>query len=1245
MSTNLDSQEMGKPCSTLRGVWRPLSVWSTCAATACLALAVTFVVAGPAFADQTDKKPGVKRVRPKSVDRERAKRIGAPSDAKKGQQDTVAVDPNNPHPIITCDKPSHDFGTIWIGPTLQHSFTIKNVGNAPLNITKVRPSCGCTIAGKYPSKIAPGESGVFPFALNSTKLRNKFDKAIAIKTDDPKTPSFRVRLQGNVKRYIEVVPPSAHFGKLSGEEEVSRVLKLTNNTEEPLELSLKKRPKDNFEVELKETVPGKEYDLSVTAKPPFKSGVFRQKVAFNTNLKGYKTLNIDIRGSVPQRLEVYPTVLNVLSKSAGTPESKRLVPRIVRMSNYGKKPVKLLEATVNDPTVTTTITEQRAGKAYMVKVEFPPEYMPPAQGHRLTLKTDDELRPQITVPIRALASKDKSKRAQAKRKRPAEEMLGRKVPSFSTQTIEEKPFSTEDLAGKVTVLDFFAVNCGFCKKQIPRLETIRKEYQDKGVRFVAVSQTMRNKKYSEDEVTDTINGLGFRGELVTDSDNVVGRLFKATSFPTMVVLGKSGTVDAVNIGNMGDLETRLRGQLDALIAGKRVPKVETSAKAERPKRRRPGELIGKPSPSFALMTLDGKPVDTASLSRHSATVLNFVATNCGYCKKQVPRLEKLRAQYADKGVRFVTVVESMRKKATVAEVIGKMQSLGWQAEVAHDPDNKVGPLFNATGFPTMIVLGKSGKVEAANVGNMGNLEERVTAQLDAIIAGKPVPTIAPRIAAKTPDKKTPEKKPPADDGPKPAPAFSITTVDGKTVSNAELAHYGATVLNISAPNCGYCKKQIPRVEKIRQQYADKGVRFVNIVGKMRKDYTTDEVIDLMKTLGSHLETAHDDGNTFGRAFKARSFPTMIVLGKTGNIEAMNVGNLADLEKRAIAQLDAILAGKPIPKFATKTKPKRKRPNDLVGKPVPQFALETLDGKPLTQALLSESPATVLNFVATNCGYCSKQIPRLETMRAKYADKGVRFVTVFESMRKKATLDEIMAKTKTLGWQGEVAHDPDNKIGPLFNASGFPTMVVLGKNGRIEAANVGNIGDLETRVTGQLDAILAGKPVPKIAAASPKSQKRKRPAEELLGKPAPAFTATTLDGKTLSNADLKSHPAFVLNFVAPNCGYCKRQITGVEKVRQEYEAKGVRFVNVVQKMRKDYTTEEIVDVFKGAGSHLELATSDFEAKDIGRSFKATGFPTLVVLGPDGKVANVTVGAKKDLETTLRAQLEKMVKSYP
>jgi thiol-disulfide isomerase/thioredoxin len=58
------------------------------------------------------------------------------------------------------------------------------------------------------------------------------------------------------------------------------------------------------------------------------------------------------------------------------------------------------------------------------------------------------------------------------------------------------------------------------------------------------------------------------------------------------------------------------------------------------------------------------------------TILDFFAVNCGYCKKQIPRLETVRRQYAGKPVRFITVAETMRKRPTDAEVKAKIDEIG-----------------------------------------------------------------------------------------------------------------------------------------------------------------------------------------------------------------------------------------------------------------------------------------------------------------------------------------------------------------------------------------------------------------------------------------------------------------------------------------------------------------------------------------------------------------------------------------
>lgn len=844
-----------------------------------------------------------------------------------------AAEVKGPHPIAKPDETTHDFGSVWVGPPLKHAFKIKNEGDAPLEISKVKPSCGCTVAGDYPKKLDPGQEGEFPFSMMSTKLRGPFDKGITISTNDPTTPELRLKLKGDVKRYVEIVPASANFGKITGQEPQERVVNITNNTDNPLQLTLVPPADSKFKYDLVEKTQGKQFDLHVTAAPPFEEGTLKGTVTLNTNVEAQKDLQVEVMAVVPARLEVQPAVVTLTGPRAeGTPSADGLS-RVIKFTNYGNTPTKVLEATVDDPTVTVSVTERKAGEAYTIQVQMPPGYAPPPEGRTITLKTDDAKKPIITVPIQAPPVVPTI--TERKQLKPAEPLVGQPAPVFSLQTLEGKPLNNETLTNKVTVLDFFAPNCGVCKQQIPRLETVRAKYADKGVRFVNVSEKMGAKDYSQDEVVEVIKGLGFKGELALDPANAVGPLFKANSYPTMIVVGKSGKVEAVNNGNIIDLETRVAGQIDALLAGKPVPadppttqvpptdatKGATKDKGtEAPKRARPEDLVGQAAPSFALTTLEGKPVSNAELAKGPATVLNFFAPNCPHCKHQIPRLETVRKTYVSKGVRFVNVAESMGKPFTEEDTVKILKDLGAELEVARDPENKFGPLFNATGFPTMVVVGKSGKVEAVNVGNIPDLEMRLQGQLDALIAGKPIPQVAAAAPAKPalPSQPTAPAEPPQPPQRpamqlvgQPAPAFSIDTLEGKKVSSDDFKNHPATVLNFVAPNCPHCKKQLPNVESIRAEYEAKGVRFVNLAQKMgAKEFTTEEIVDVFKGVGSRLELVKDTDNQIGQMFKAVSFPTMVVVNKNGKIEHVNIGDQADLDKSLKGQLDGLIAGKP-----------------------------------------------------------------------------------------------------------------------------------------------------------------------------------------------------------------------------------------------------------------------------------------------------------------------------------------------
>lgn len=167
---------------------------------------------------------------------------------------------------------------------------------------------------------------------------------------------------------------------------------------------------------------------------------------------------------------------------------------------------------------------------------------------------------------------------------------------------------------------------------------------------------------------------------------------------------------------------------------------------------------------------------------------------------------------------------------------------------------------------------------------------------------------------------------------------------------------------------------------------------------------------------------------------------------------------------------------------------------------------------------------------------------------------------------------------------------------------------------------------------------------KAAAASKRAgAPGKQKATDMVGKIPAEFSLTTLEGKTVGTSDFASHKATVLNFVAADCPYCLKQIPLVERVRAEYEPKGVRFVNVVLTLMKDFAAQEAADVFAQFGSRIEIAKG--ENKRVGNLFNVSGYPTLSILDSSGMVKHVSVGARGDLMTLLRGQLDALLLGIP
>ncbi len=483
-------------------------------------------------------------------------------------------------PMIRVDSDTRDFGKTGFGPALEHVFTITNAGNAVLEIKEVKPACGCTVAGNYPPRIEPGASAKFPFTLATIALHGRYEKSISIFSNDPVTPELRLKLRGEVIRPIEVVPMVAYFGTIIPDAPPpTRMVTITNRTGSPLQLSLVPVPPESkVQFELMEKSPGQIFELRAIARPPFVPGDLQGVAVLKTNVESQRTVEVRATGRVPDRLDVEPQAISIYAPPGTAPAVQRPPMQIVRFTNYGKTPVRLVAATTDDPALTTTVVEYVPGKSYGVHVQWPSGYETPAEGRTIVLKTDDAERPFLRVPVRSyrpLTNRPTTTRAASApatpRVRPAELTVGKPAPTFSFKTIEGKSVSNADLIGPAaTVLNFTAPNCPHCRKQIPQIEQFRAEYEPKGIRFVDISGVM-GKAFSAEQVVEVMKSLGSHMELALDPDSKIGLLFKATSFPTLLIVSPKGRIEQALIGDRPEVVGKLRGQLETLLKQKPTP--------------------------------------------------------------------------------------------------------------------------------------------------------------------------------------------------------------------------------------------------------------------------------------------------------------------------------------------------------------------------------------------------------------------------------------------------------------------------------------------------------------------------------------------------------------------------------------------------------------------------------------------------------------------------------------------------
>jgi hypothetical protein len=391
-----------------------------------LLLVVTLVFSGSAAVAQpsgpTQDKPAAVEVRPAGASAQSQSNVppvaGRPAEAPRGPQPPSAVAPGQPLvadkkaigvpeptvvlkpgevPAVKFDQPNYDFGRIPAGTSVNHSFWFTNTGNGPLEILKVQPACGCTVAGAYDRIVPPGESGKIPLVLNTGKTSGKASKSITVFTNIPGTGGTTpLQISGETWLPLEANPANASFGRLTREQAAKgdvRKVTLVNNVPTPANPTDIRCSNSAFTALVTVLEPGRKFELTVTLAPQEKPGSVSGTIDFSTGLTESPTMQLPVNAFIAPDLEVSPDRF-FLPGGRTAPMTREFFVR-----NNASQPLKVTEVSVTNPALKTNLQEMQPGTQYRITVEVPADFNAPPTGEKITFKTDSTTTPQGEIPI------------------------------------------------------------------------------------------------------------------------------------------------------------------------------------------------------------------------------------------------------------------------------------------------------------------------------------------------------------------------------------------------------------------------------------------------------------------------------------------------------------------------------------------------------------------------------------------------------------------------------------------------------------------------------------------------------------------------------------------------------------------------------------------------------------------------------------------------------------------------------
>ena len=140
-----------------------------------------------------------------------------------------------------------------------------------------------------------------------------------------------------------------------------------------------------------------------------------------------------------------------------------------------------------------------------------------------------------------------------------------------------------------------------------------------------------------------------------------------------------------------------------------------------------GDMTG-PAPDFTLTNREGQPVSLAEL-KGEVVLINFWATWCGPCRKEMPLLEDIYQRYSRLG--FTLLGVNVEEHSRDADRFLSETPVSFP--ILFDPANQVSQLYDVAAMPSTVLVDRNGNLRYLHHGYQDGYEDMYREQIRELV--------------------------------------------------------------------------------------------------------------------------------------------------------------------------------------------------------------------------------------------------------------------------------------------------------------------------------------------------------------------------------------------------------------------------------------------------------------------------------------------------------------------------------